>query len=278
MPGRVSFCDDGSMIGNTLRSALRVRTTFRHGMPTTDLRMNLPPEAVWATITDVNAWPSWGPTVSGARVDGGVELATGTTGTITTIAGVPLPFEIPSSWISGRGPGRWRGCGRHDTRSYRSRAAVSSVSGPRSGRWRIYRCWPSRCRASNGSRREETADSGADGRRADEDPHPFPGTCGSRQGDVFAQDSIGWPPDEPYPGSRSLCPRTQGGHLGIIDHHSELVVACPSAVAGRAGMSRAHPCARNSRRSSADCSAGSAVCQTMCPSQRTTTAPPRVRP
>lgn len=94
MPGRVSFCDDGSMIGNTLRSALRVRTTFRHGMPTTDLRMNLPPEAVWATITDVNAWPSWGPTVSGARVDGGVELATGTTGTITTIAGVPLPFEI----------------------------------------------------------------------------------------------------------------------------------------------------------------------------------------
>ncbi len=39
--------------------------------------MNLAPDAVWATITDVNAWPSWGPTVFGAQVDGDVELASG---------------------------------------------------------------------------------------------------------------------------------------------------------------------------------------------------------
>lgn len=77
-----------------LRSALRVRPSFRHGMPTTELRMTLPPEAVWATITDVSAWPEWGATVTGARVDGDVELTSGIRGTITTIAGVPLPFEI----------------------------------------------------------------------------------------------------------------------------------------------------------------------------------------
>ena len=78
----------------SLRSELRVRPSFRHGMPTTELRMNLPPEAVWATITDVSAWPKWGPTVTGARVDGDVDLKSGVHGTITTIAGVPLPFEI----------------------------------------------------------------------------------------------------------------------------------------------------------------------------------------
>lgn len=85
----------------SLMSALRVRTSFRHGMPTTELRMNLPPEAVWATITDVNAWPRWGPTVTGARVNGDVELASGARGTITTIAGVPLPFEV-TEFVDGR--------------------------------------------------------------------------------------------------------------------------------------------------------------------------------
>ncbi len=100
------FCDDGPMLHNlstpaSLRSVLRVRTGFRHGMPTTELRMNLAPDAVWATITDVNAWPSWGPTVFGAQVDGDVELASGTRGTITTVAGVPVPFEI-TEFVDGR--------------------------------------------------------------------------------------------------------------------------------------------------------------------------------
>ena len=78
----------------SLQSALRVRMSCRHGMPTAELTMNLPREAVWAAITDVNVWPTWGPTVTGARVDGDSGLASGVRGTITTIAGVPLPFEI----------------------------------------------------------------------------------------------------------------------------------------------------------------------------------------
>ncbi|MFE0748149.1 SRPBCC family protein [Gordonia sp. NPDC058843] len=63
-------------------------------MLTAELRMNVPPEAVWATIVDVHDWPRWGPTVSGALVEGGGGLAFGTRGTVTTIAGVSLPFEI----------------------------------------------------------------------------------------------------------------------------------------------------------------------------------------
>ncbi len=77
-----------------LKSALRVRSTWRRGMPTAQLRMNLAPEAVWATLVDVQDWPRWGPTVSGAQVEGAGGLTLGTTGTVTTIAGVPLPFEI----------------------------------------------------------------------------------------------------------------------------------------------------------------------------------------
>ncbi|VTR02275.1 Polyketide cyclase / dehydrase and lipid transport [Clostridioides difficile] len=102
------------MTHTPLRSALRVRVGLRRGMPTTDLRTNLPPEAVWATITDVQAWPSWGPTVVGARVDGDVELASGTRGTITTIAGVPLPFEI-TEFVDGRS-WAWKVAGVNATR------------------------------------------------------------------------------------------------------------------------------------------------------------------
>ncbi|ETA05475.1 MULTISPECIES: SRPBCC family protein [Gordonia] len=83
-------------------------------MPTTELRMNLPPEAVWATITDVNAWPRWGPTVTGARVNGDVELASGARGTITTIAGVPLPFEV-TEFVDGR-LWAWKVAGANATR------------------------------------------------------------------------------------------------------------------------------------------------------------------
>ncbi|AZZ83801.1 polyketide cyclase [Gordonia alkanivorans] len=83
-------------------------------MPTTELRMNLPPEAVWAAITDVNAWPRWGPTVTGARVNGDVELASGARGTITTIAGVPLPFEV-TEFVDGR-LWAWRVAGVNATR------------------------------------------------------------------------------------------------------------------------------------------------------------------
>ncbi|NKY64724.1 SRPBCC family protein [Gordonia rubripertincta] len=83
-------------------------------MPTTELRMNLPPEAVWATITDVSTWPRWGPTIIGARVDEDVELASGVRGTITTIAGLPLAFEITE--FVDRRLWAWKVAGVHATR------------------------------------------------------------------------------------------------------------------------------------------------------------------
>jgi uncharacterized protein YndB with AHSA1/START domain len=75
-------------------SVLRVRPTFRRGMVTTELRMTVDPETVWSVITDVQTWPRWGPTVSGARVDGDAGLTSGARGTVTTIPGLSLPFEI----------------------------------------------------------------------------------------------------------------------------------------------------------------------------------------
>lgn len=77
-----------------LSSMIRVRTTFRRGMWTTKLRMNVDPETVWTVITDVRCWPRWGPTVSDARVDGDSGLTAGARGTVTTVAGLSLPFEI----------------------------------------------------------------------------------------------------------------------------------------------------------------------------------------
>jgi uncharacterized protein YndB with AHSA1/START domain len=50
-------------------------------------------DAVWHVLTDLDAWPRWGPTVAGAELDGsGFEL--GATGRVWTPVGVPLPFVI----------------------------------------------------------------------------------------------------------------------------------------------------------------------------------------
>jgi uncharacterized protein YndB with AHSA1/START domain len=71
-----------------------MRLGFRHRMPTVELAIAAPPEAVWKVLVDLKAWPVWGPTVSGAELDGPGPLALGSTGKVWTPVGVPLPFEI----------------------------------------------------------------------------------------------------------------------------------------------------------------------------------------
>ncbi|WP_354054151.1 SRPBCC family protein [Dietzia sp. 2505] len=63
-------------------------------MVTAELRMNVEPGTVWSVIADVRTWPRWGPSVSGARVDGGGGVTAGARGTLTTVMGLSLPFEI----------------------------------------------------------------------------------------------------------------------------------------------------------------------------------------
>lgn len=52
----------------------------------------MPAERAWHLLTDPAAWPSWGPTVRGASLDG--PFVSGTTGRVTTIVGVTLPFTL----------------------------------------------------------------------------------------------------------------------------------------------------------------------------------------
>lgn len=69
--------------------------------------------AVWQILTDLDAWPVWGPTVSGAELDGSA-FELGATGRVWTPVGVPLPFAI-----SELDPGRswaWRVAGVPATR------------------------------------------------------------------------------------------------------------------------------------------------------------------
>ena len=55
--------------------------------------IDAPADAVWKVLVDTDAWPKWGPTVSGGEVDGGV-LTLGATGRVRTPVGVALPFTI----------------------------------------------------------------------------------------------------------------------------------------------------------------------------------------
>lgn len=61
----------------------------------------MPVERAWRLLSDPAAWPTWGPTVRAATLDG--PFASGTTGTVTTVVGLRLPFTLRevvpgSSW------------------------------------------------------------------------------------------------------------------------------------------------------------------------------------
>ena len=55
--------------------------------------IDAPAEVLWRLLTDVEEWPAWGTTVSGVVLRSG-PMGPGATGTLTTLFGVKLGFEI----------------------------------------------------------------------------------------------------------------------------------------------------------------------------------------
>lgn len=49
----------------------------------------------WSILTNTEHWPKWGPSVRSAKLDG-ARLESGATGTLTTVLGPRLRFEITS--------------------------------------------------------------------------------------------------------------------------------------------------------------------------------------
>ena len=89
------------------------------------------PAAVWSVLTDLDCWPEWGPTVSGATLLDGDELGLGERGKVWTPVGVPLPFTITEFE-----PGRnwaWQVAGvpatRHSVEPH-DRGAKASMAAP----------------------------------------------------------------------------------------------------------------------------------------------------
>ncbi|WP_406816481.1 SRPBCC family protein [Mycobacterium sp. M23085] len=64
-------------------------------MLTVDKDIAAAPAAVWRLLVDVDAWPKWGPTISGARLDEPyTELGLHVTGTVQTSLLVSVPFVV----------------------------------------------------------------------------------------------------------------------------------------------------------------------------------------
>lgn len=55
--------------------------------------LDVPAAVAWGLLTDIAAWPTWGPSVRSALLDEG-RFEGGATGTVTTAVGVRLRFRI----------------------------------------------------------------------------------------------------------------------------------------------------------------------------------------
>ncbi len=62
-------------------------------MWTVSRNVEAPADTVWNVLTDLDAWPKWGPTVARAKLDGAA-FEFGARGRVWTPVGVPLPFVI----------------------------------------------------------------------------------------------------------------------------------------------------------------------------------------
>lgn len=64
-------------------------------MLTVDRVIAAPPAAVWKLLVDLDAWPKWGPTIRGARLDEPhKQLALAATGVVQTSLLVSVPFVV----------------------------------------------------------------------------------------------------------------------------------------------------------------------------------------
>ena len=62
--------------------------------------IDAPASSAWEILVDVERWPSWGTSIRSAEVDGeGTRIGPNSTGSVTTIVGVTLPFRI-SHWVA----------------------------------------------------------------------------------------------------------------------------------------------------------------------------------
>ena len=55
-------------------------------------RIEAPVDQVWGHLVETATWPAWGPTVRG--INGPRRIEEGTTGLVSTVIGLKLPFEI----------------------------------------------------------------------------------------------------------------------------------------------------------------------------------------
>ncbi len=74
---------------------------LRGSSPAIDRVVAAPPEVVWRILTDLEAWPRWGPSVKRAELDEGSVLTLGVRGRVWTPVGVSLPFTI-TEFVPGR--------------------------------------------------------------------------------------------------------------------------------------------------------------------------------